>query len=682
MSDTAAFHRYCQRLAAGLRAAGHRRLLLLPGDESWGRKMAAAVMVDGQGLLLSPQPLAGHSPASKPESLGIESDWLVINGHHYCSVNRWLAAAGTLRAGGLLILLCPPFSDWSRRYAASMREQGFDVDDSRFIRRVLAECLHDHACTVVAEGQPIPELLPMPQSRWQAALPSADQLHTVQAICRVATGRAGRPLVIRADRGRGKTAALGLAAAQLLRDGQHRVVITAARPEMVETAFRHAQEALPAARREKQTLQWQAGCLQYLSPSALLDETCSADVLLVDEAAHLSLPLLDRLLQRYSRVVFASTVHGYEGSGRGFDIRFRRRLDRHRPHWRRAALHSPLRWAADDPLEASLNRVFLLGAEEDHSAAEGRLQLQTICAQRLTDAGSSVLSAVHHLLLAAHYQTTPQDLQFLLDLPGQIVLAWRGAALVGVCQALYEGEFAPSLAAAVCCGERRPKGHLLAQSLAQYTGETSFLQARSLRVNRIAVVDSERRRGIASALLNALAESASSEGIGFLSASFACEAEVLTFWRAAGFRPLYLGSRRDAASGSYSLMVMRALQHDWQGRADIWQQRFARSLLDSVCLLQKDLPTEALTALLSVLPTLSDDEDRRQVLRYARKQLSFEMAAANLKRFCVGRPTPGLLVARLYAERDWGALAKAYRLGGRSAIEAAMRSALVDICKL
>ncbi|MAY37730.1 MULTISPECIES: GNAT family N-acetyltransferase [unclassified Spongiibacter] len=680
MPGAADFQRYCQQLASALRAAGHRACLLLSGEESWGVAMAEVLMSQGDGLLLAPEAIAGQRPASKPESLGIESDWLVINAHHYQSLNQWLAAAGTLRAGGLLVLLCPPMNDWPADYAASMRHQGFDVDDSAFIRRLCREWPTASNTLLWCQKAPLPDMPPTPEASWQATLPSEDQCRTVQAICRAAKGRAGRPLLIRADRGRGKTTALGLAAAELLRD-QRRIVITAARPGMIETAFRHAQSALPDARREKHALSWREGRLEYLPPAELLSRSQTPDLLLVDEAAHLSLTLLDTLLQRYPRLVFASTVHGYEGSGRGFDIRFRRCLDRRRPHWRREYLRSPLRWAEDDPLEAGLNRLFLLDADVAMAQSSDPLVVNLVDPDTLIRE-PSLLRQVHGLLLDAHYQTTPQDLQFLLDLPGRIWVARRGENIVGVCQAFVEGGFDKTLAEATCAGRRRPRGHLLAQTLAVQTGNPKYLLSPSLRVNRIAVVDGERRAGVASALLAALSRQANEEGMAFLSSSFACEPDVVAFWHSARFIPLHLGSRRDAASGSYSLMVALALGEGWSEDFVLQQQRFAQSLLTSFRLIYPEMPPEALQALLSVLPALSDSDDLRQLQRYAAGQLSFEMAAPSLKRCCAGRLVSALCIERLFYEEDWSALARRYRLDGRGAIETEIKStlsALIDV---
>lgn len=48
----------------------------------------------------------------------------------------------------------------------------------------------------------------------------------------------------------------------------------------------------------------------------------NADVVAVDEAAAVPLPILYDVHKRFDRMVFATTIHGYEGAGRGFSIRF------------------------------------------------------------------------------------------------------------------------------------------------------------------------------------------------------------------------------------------------------------------------------------------------------------------------------------------------------------------------
>ena len=50
---------------------------------------------------------------------------------------------------------------------------------------------------------------------------------------------------------------------------------------------------------------------------------------------------LEAMLARHSRIVFATTEHGYEGTGRGFHLRFKRVLDEQTPDWQELHQWSP-----------------------------------------------------------------------------------------------------------------------------------------------------------------------------------------------------------------------------------------------------------------------------------------------------------------------------------------------------
>ena len=96
-------------------------------------------------------------------------------------------------------------------------------------------------------------------------------------------------------------------------------------------------------------------------PAVLASERPESHLVLVDAAATISVPLLVDLLLNSPRILFATTVHGYEGTGRGFAIRFRDELDAHRPAWREVRLTEPIRWADGDPIEDFIGRALVLG---------------------------------------------------------------------------------------------------------------------------------------------------------------------------------------------------------------------------------------------------------------------------------------------------------------------------------
>jgi tRNA(Met) cytidine acetyltransferase len=181
----------------------------------------------------------------------------------------------------------------------------------------------------------------------------------IEAVEHVATGHRRRPLVLTSDRGRGKSAALGIGAAHLMRRGIERIIVTAPRPDSAEQLFRHASRLLPGARSGRYSLSTDEAHLVFVAPDELVQTHPPADLLLVDEAAAIPTPMLERMLAQYSRIVFSTTVHGYEGTGRGFAVRFQQVLDHQTPGWRALRLHQPIRWAAQDPLERFVFRALL-----------------------------------------------------------------------------------------------------------------------------------------------------------------------------------------------------------------------------------------------------------------------------------------------------------------------------------
>ena len=165
---------------------------------------------------------------------------------------------------------------------------------------------------------------------------------------------------------RGKSAALGIAAASLFKSGLDQIVVTGPSLLSTEQVFQHSAALLEEASLSRGILEWQGRQLRFVAPDeltqAMESEKVECDLMLVDEAATLPVPLLETLLRQHSRIVFSSTVHGYEGTGRGFAIRFRKVLDRITPKWRTLHLQQAIRWSERDPLEHLIFSSLLLDA--------------------------------------------------------------------------------------------------------------------------------------------------------------------------------------------------------------------------------------------------------------------------------------------------------------------------------
>ncbi|MBZ9559166.1 MULTISPECIES: GNAT family N-acetyltransferase [unclassified Modicisalibacter] len=643
LTESLASLRHC------LVARRHRALLWVDGEpaEAVARGLALWRAGDWRDpLWLGPaSPDAGIAalPAAKARTrLGGEHDLVVIDGVSATGgfdPDAFGAVSGTVRAGGLLVLLTPrawregvpcPDADYARLAAWPHARESLPARTlGRLARQLAASPLTLHwpaAAALPTLALPAaPAFAPSPVE--DADCLTADQ---AQAVRRLERLRRRRPLVISADRGRGKSAALGIAAARRLAAGESELWLTAPRSAAVEPVFARLAALLPEGRREGQAFSVDTSrgvsVLRFLAPDAVEPALAGPGVdprspptLFVDEAAAIPAPLLGRWLAAFPRLAFATTVHGYEGTGRGFAVRFRARLDRDTPDWRACSLDAPVRWAPNDPLEALTRNLLLLDAEPatdaDVAAALARgdgLRYRTL--DRAALAGDERrLAELFGLLVQAHYRTTPGDLRQLLDAPDVHVLTADVAGhCVGVCLAQAEGGFPRDLAEAVRLGRRRPRGHLLAQSLAAHGGWREAAEARWWRIQRIAVHPAARRRGIATRLVATLAARAHDAGIDQLGVSYGAEPTLLTFWRAQGFVSLRLGLSREAASGEHALMMGRALHAAAEARLSEWRDDFQRLLPSLLGTVLAALPPRLVTRLLDEAPVPALDAATRE----------------------------------------------------------------------
>ncbi len=620
-SDRDIIEGVARTLQGQARAAGHRATLLLSGDADWTATQAWRAVAALHHLTptwLTARPLAEDAiPLQAADRLlGSNLDLLIYDAHGGFDPDGFGAATGAIRGGGVLLLLTPPLADWPNltdRQAERIAVWPTTAESvgGRFLCRlaklldsspglfhlaqgdvgsiwIAQRFLSNNARVTPESNAPARTIQTRDPDPAEPATP--DQEHAIAAILAVAHGRARRPVVIRAHRGRGKSAALGLAAGRLLHERPLRILATAPRRSATDALFKHADAVLagqaracaldaetgttpdkttpPAADRSGHGLA--TGSLVFVSPADLAAETPAADLLLIDEAAGIPAPILKTLVARYPRVVFATTVHGYEGTGRGFDVRFRDTLDELTPNWREVTLETPIRWARGDPLEALTFRALLLdAAPATAEALTGADPADLRCERLDRDAlvqDETTLRELFGLLVLAHYQTRPMDLRMLLDGPNVRVYAlqWH-EHIVATLLAAEEGGFAdPDLREAIFTGRRRPRGHLLPQTLSTHAGLAAAPALRYLRVIRIAVHPALARRGLGRRLLRRLARDGRAEGFDLLGASFGATPELVRFWDRCGFRPAQIGTSRNAASGEHALVVLRRL--DARGR--------------------------------------------------------------------------------------------------------------------
>ncbi|KAF7302818.1 RNA cytidine acetyltransferase [Mycena kentingensis (nom. inval.)] len=285
-------------------------------------------------------------------------------------------------------------------------------------------------------------------------------------------------VTLTAARGRGKSAALGLAIAAALGHGYSNIFVTSPSPENLKTVFEFVFKGMDALGYEEhldydimQSASTEGGpkgaivrvdifkahrqTIQYIQPqdAHVLGQ---AELVIIDEAAAIPLPLVRNLIGPYL-VFLASTVNGYEGTGRSLSLKlFKQLRESTRPSLsktpvakdaeptasssskkptakpaakarslREIKLTTPIRYGTNDRIEKWLYNVLCLNATTTSSSHRGTPHPST-CSLFYVNrdtlfsyhpASEVFLQRMMALYVASHYKNQPNDLQMLSDAP-------------------------------------------------------------------------------------------------------------------------------------------------------------------------------------------------------------------------------------------------------------------------
>ena len=413
-------------------------------------------------------------------------------------------------------------------------------------------------------------------------------------------------VALSANRGRGKSSVLGISAAALTLLGEREVLITGpseyACAIVFEKAFLLLKQAQQMPSRNDRQIQSLCGVIRYVSPFELWTRRVKATCLFVDEAATLPLPLLERLLENKPSLVFATTTHGYEGTGRGFSLRFRPLLQKRLRKLYEPRLELPIRWALGDPIEDWSMHVFLLETQLRLKSAQDLIKSAIIYKQVGQDElfnEPKLYEQVFALLINAHYRTQPSDLWRLLDAPNLSLHLLLSNSKLDECTVLAaaivssEGGLSPQLSAQIYEGRERPRGQLFAANLAIHLNCEEGAQLKLNRIIRIATQPIIQNQGLGSRLLNSITQAVSAQGVDILGSSFGATSSLVRFWSKNGFHPLRVSVRQSHVSGERSLLVALGLTPR------------AKGLLKTLMLpLRQELDEQLLTAARDITPEL------------------------------------------------------------------------------
>ncbi|MGY2574670.1 tRNA(Met) cytidine acetyltransferase TmcA [Vibrio sp. C8] len=672
-SETTQFVPYLLSLRQLALKHQYRFGVLLQGAQEWNQSLIQHWLKDSNNntaFQVGGDAFEGvrYVPFNKGQQLlGQECDLLICDLSKGWDANSFSAALGTLIGGGILLVLGA--NSFSANYA--------DV----WLKKAL-----DNLIVMSPDIQPsLPSV-----SAEEHSIDYSQQQLAVDNIVKVVTGHRKRPLILTADRGRGKSSALGMAAAKLMSERNISIVVTAPTLASVSPVFHFAQKLLVGSSGQKGLVEYERSSLRFIAPDELLRNGADCDLLLVDEAAALPLPMLEEMVNRYHRAAFSSTIHGYEGCGRGFSLKFQSWLKDVRPEMKLQNMTQPIRWSQGDPLEAWHRTSFLLDFEfqpiSDAVNIEN-LQFSHVTQKSLLD-NPSLLHSIFSLLVNAHYQTSPNDLFHLLgDEKMSVYTATEKNVLMGCILSVEEGALDKALIEDIQLGKRRPKGHLSPVTIANQLGIAEAAVQSSQRIMRIAVHPDVQNQNIGSELVKHFALQSVSD---YLSTSFGASSALVNFWRKCGFQTIKVGSQRDQASGCYSVLMVKGKNIHW---LDLAKQRHAQhfdfELSDSLQSMEPDLVKKLLSENLYpyTLPPIALVHD------YALGGSNYESVAVWLRSFALSigevqvNALSDLLISKVVQRLSWMECAERHQLTGRKQVEANIRKELLILiedlqCKL
>jgi len=494
----------------------------------------------------------------------------------------------TVEGGGLIVLLLSNMESLTQLYNMTMdvhsrfRTEGHQVIVARFNERftlslgacptcimmddelnILPTSSHVRGIEPVEEQRSVesPELTDLKESLQEVepagplvkCCKTLDQAKAVVTFLDAASEKTLRSTVaLTAARGRGKSAAMGLAVAGAVEMGYANIFVTSPSPENLKTFFDFILKGFDAlgykehldydlvestnpafgkcivrinvTRRHRQTI-------QYILPQHA-ERATQAELLVIDEAAAIPLPTVKALLGPYL-VFLCSTINGYEGTGRALSIKLIGNLRREAANSQQAnrdgklatggsrllrevALQEPVRYTSGDRVEKWLNDLLCLDAADALSPLIGTLPPPSAC--ELYEVSRDTLFSAHAaselflkrmmaLYVSSHYRNTPNDLQLMSDAPAHRLFVLLAPVdetsstlpeILCVVQIALEGAISQKSAHATLAAGLSPQGDLIPWTMATQFQDEGFPSFTGVRIVRIAVHPDLPRQGYGS----------------------------------------------------------------------------------------------------------------------------------------------------------------------------------------
>lgn len=392
-------------------------------------------------------------------------------------------------------------------------------------------------------------------------------------------------VVLKANRGRGKSSVIGISLAGLIDKIKEKVKIIIVAPDIknVEEIFRFMEITFNKIgydfKRKKKTILTSKAKIEYMEPIEAYNE--KADIIVIDEAASIPPHILLKFLENSNRIIYSSTIHGYEGAGRSFSIRFLKRLKERKINFIEFEMEEPIRYNINDPIEKWVFDALLLDAEplpiesfDIKNLKYEKLKMENVIEEE------EKLRQFFGILIMAHYKNNPNDFAILCDAPNQIAraLSYNGRIVCSM-QIAFEGGLNEK-----DCNDTYYKsimipGNIIPQVLIRHYRKKEYGKYRGMRIVRIATHPDLFRHGIGSKAIEMVIKEANKLNIDFVGASFGATIPLLKFWMKNGFIPIHITPTVNKVSGENSLLVIKPLNKKFEKEIKKIRKQFIKRFM-------------------------------------------------------------------------------------------------------
>ncbi len=598
---------------------GERRLIVISGRDSlelasqianeWlSRRDGKVILATHQGrgaerVSIDDDKLVSIDFDQTQEILGGTWDILIADFSLQFRANDLGRLVEVVRGGGLVLLTIPPVEEWLSSLTEFQRRFIVPPFENREVRQLfkerflssigapgtffLGEEERGHLTGKLARDRAHPEETKDPLMDLCA---TRDQQKVLYSMIEAIRERK-RTFILTANRGRGKSAVLGLALSRILMETKiRRAVVTSPSLEGIQTLFEFLMKGLDVQGvrydpliREGHVIdvKFKGRNVFFLTPDSAAEVGVKLKV--VDEAAAISIPTLFKILHNSKFSIFSSTIHGYEGAGRGFTLRFLKRIKGSGIPYAEERMEEPIRYPPGDPVESWLYKLLLLDAEPGDSPSSATPNDAVYRHLDLKGVGEDYLRRFYGIYILAHYRNRPNDLQILLDAPHHFArsLEYDGKPIVSL-HIAEEGGLPSSVLDNMMRGLRDVPGHVIPSRIVLHYNFKSFGRLRGWRIVRIATHPEMQGMGFGTRALEHVEMEARDNGIDWIGAGFGATRDLLRFWMRLKFIPVHISPKRNSVTGEYSVLLVKPLSEKAARLLDEVLKEFKRRLLNSL----------------------------------------------------------------------------------------------------